>query len=75
MGSFFVPKVLDPDSISISMVKGGIDVDPHGIKLCSETIAEILGTSEVGVIMGANVADVNVAKRGFQNFARTALTH
>jgi glycerol-3-phosphate dehydrogenase (NAD+) len=59
-----VKEVLDPDSISISMVKGGIDVDPKGVKLCSETIAEILGTTEVGVIMGANVAD-EVARGDF----------
>jgi glycerol-3-phosphate dehydrogenase (NAD+) len=58
-----VKEVLDPKSISISMVKGGIDVDPKGVKLCSETIAEILGT-EVGVIMGANVAD-EVARGDF----------
>jgi glycerol-3-phosphate dehydrogenase (NAD+) len=58
-----VKEVLDPTSISISMVKGGIDVDPKGIKLCSETLAEILGT-EVGVIMGANVAD-EVARGDF----------
>jgi len=58
-----VKEVLDPTSVSISMVKGGIDIDPKGLKLCSETIAEILGT-EVGVIMGANVAN-EVARGDF----------
>jgi glycerol-3-phosphate dehydrogenase (NAD+) len=58
-----VKEVLGPDSISISMVKGGIDVEPEGLKLCSETISEILGT-EVGVIMGANVAE-EVARGDF----------
>jgi glycerol-3-phosphate dehydrogenase (NAD+) len=51
-----VKEVLGLASVSISMVKGGIDIDPKGLKLCSETIAEILGT-DVGVIMGANVAN------------------
>jgi len=58
-----VKEVLDPASVSISMVKGGIDIDSKGLKLCSETIAEILGT-EVGVIMGANVAN-EVARGDF----------
>jgi glycerol-3-phosphate dehydrogenase (NAD+) len=58
-----VKEVIGPASISISMVKGGIDVDPKGLKLCSETISEILGT-DVGVIMGANVAD-EVARGDF----------
>lgn len=58
-----VKEVLDPASVSISMVKGGIDIDPKGLKLCSETIAEILGT-DVGVIMGANVAN-EVARGDF----------
>jgi len=58
-----VKEVIDPASISISMVKGGIDVDPKGLKLCSEMIAEILGT-DVGVIMGANIAD-EVARGDF----------
>lgn len=58
-----VKEVLDPASISISMVKGGIDIDEKGLKLCSETIAEILGT-DVGVIMGANVAN-EVARGDF----------
>jgi len=58
-----VKEVLDPASVSISMVKGGIDIDQKGLKLCSETIAEILGT-DVGVIMGANVAN-EVARGDF----------
>merc|ERR1719321_1392651 len=46
------------------MVKGGIDIEPEGLKLCSETIKEILGTDDVGVIMGANVAE-EVARGDF----------
>ena len=38
------------------MVKGGVDIDANGMKLCSETIAEIVG-HDVAVIMGANVAN------------------
>merc|ERR1711937_1070743 len=42
-------------------VKGGVDIAKDGLKLCSETIAEIVGHSG-SVIMGANVA--NEAARG-----------
>merc|ERR550514_1157491 len=58
-----VKDILDPTAVSISMVKGGVDIDAKGLKLCSETIAEIVG-HEVSVIMGANVAN-EVARGDF----------
>jgi glycerol-3-phosphate dehydrogenase (NAD+) len=51
------------DTVSISLVKGGVDINADGLKLCSETISEILG-HDVSVIMGANVAD-EVARGDF----------
>jgi glycerol-3-phosphate dehydrogenase (NAD+) len=45
------------------MVKGGVDIAPDGLKLCSETIADIVG-HKVSVIMGANVAN-EVARGDF----------
>merc|ERR1711937_605655 len=51
------------DTVSISLVKGGVDITKDGLKLCSETISEILG-HDVSVIMGANVAD-EVARGDF----------
>jgi glycerol-3-phosphate dehydrogenase (NAD+) len=45
------------------MVKGGVDIAADGVKLCSETITEIVG-HDVSVIMGANVAD-EVARGDF----------
>jgi len=66
----FIPKTaqgvkdcIHPDAVSISMVKGGVDIAEDGLKLCSETINEIVG-HEVAVIMGANVAD-EVARGDF----------
>jgi glycerol-3-phosphate dehydrogenase (NAD+) len=66
----FIPKtaqgvqdVVEKDAVSISLVKGGVDLLPDGLKLCSETISEILG-HDVSVIMGANVAD-EVARGDF----------
>jgi len=66
----FIPKtaegvkdVVEKDAVSISLVKGGVDIKADGLKLCSETIAEILG-HDVSVIMGANVAD-EVARGDF----------
>jgi glycerol-3-phosphate dehydrogenase (NAD+) len=58
-----VKDVIDPSAMSISMVKGGVDIDANGMKLCSETIAEIVG-HDVSVIMGANVAN-EVARGDF----------
>merc|ERR1719213_203729 len=55
--------VIHPNAISVSMVKGGVDIAKDGLKLCSETIAEIVGHS-VSVIMGANVAN-EVARGDF----------
>merc|ERR1719213_721220 len=55
--------VIHPKAISVSMVKGGVDIAKDGLKLCSETIAEIVGHS-VSVIMGANVAN-EVARGDF----------
>merc|ERR1719359_771590 len=66
----FIPKtaegvkdVVHPDAVSISLVKGGVDIKEDGLKLCSETISEIMG-HDVSVIMGANVAD-EVARGDF----------
>merc|ERR1712078_314988 len=46
----FIPKtadavkdVLEPDCMSISMVKGGVDIAPDGLELCSEQLAQQLG--------------------------------
>ena len=58
-----VKDVIHPKAISVSMVKGGVDIAKDGLKLCSETIAEIVGHS-VSVIMGANVAN-EVARGDF----------
>merc|ERR1719443_2766434 len=66
----FIPKtaqgvvdVVEKDAVSISLVKGGVDITEDGLKLCSETISEIMG-HDVSVIMGANVAD-EVARGDF----------
>merc|ERR1719506_3157988 len=66
----FIPKtaeavkdILEPDCMSISMVKGGVDIAEDGLELCSESLAEILG-HDVSVIMGANVA-IEVARDDF----------
>merc|ERR1711937_759377 len=58
-----VKDVLEPDCMSISMVKGGVDIAEDGMVLCSESLAEILG-HDVSVIMGANVA-IEVARDDF----------
>merc|ERR1719201_242247 len=58
-----VKDVIHPNAISVSMVKGGVDIAKDGLKLCSETIADIVGHS-VSVIMGANVAN-EVARGDF----------
>jgi glycerol-3-phosphate dehydrogenase (NAD+) len=58
-----VKDVIHPNAISISMVKGGVDIAKEGLKLCSETIAEIVG-HKVSVVMGANVAN-EVARGDF----------
>merc|ERR550514_1977611 len=57
-----VKDVIHPNAISVSMVKGGVDIAKDGLKLCSETIAEIVGHS-VSVIMGANVANEVVLRQ------------
>jgi glycerol-3-phosphate dehydrogenase (NAD+) len=49
--------------MSISMVKGGVDIAEDGLQLCSESLSEILG-HDVSVIMGANVA-MEVARDDF----------
>jgi glycerol-3-phosphate dehydrogenase (NAD+) len=66
----FIPKtanavkdILEKDAMSISMVKGGVDIAEDGLELCSESLAEILG-HDVSVIMGANVA-IEVARDDF----------
>jgi len=66
----FIPKtamgvkdIVEKDAVSISLVKGGVDINADGLKLCSETISEIMG-HDVSVIMGANVAD-EVARGDF----------
>ena len=58
-----VKDVIHPSAISVSMVKGGVDIAKDGLKLCSETIAEIVG-HDVAVIMGANVANEVTRERG-----------
>jgi glycerol-3-phosphate dehydrogenase (NAD+) len=58
-----VKDVIHPNAISVSMVKGGVDIAKDGLKLCSETISDIVGHS-VSVIMGANVAN-EVARGDF----------
>jgi glycerol-3-phosphate dehydrogenase (NAD+) len=58
-----VKDILDPDCMSISMVKGGVDIAEDGLQLCSESLSEILG-HDVSVIMGANVA-IEVARDDF----------
>jgi glycerol-3-phosphate dehydrogenase (NAD+) len=58
-----VKDILEPDCMSISMVKGGVDIAEDGLELCSESLAGILG-HDVSVIMGANVA-IEVARDDF----------
>jgi glycerol-3-phosphate dehydrogenase (NAD+) len=58
-----VKDVIHPNAISVSMVKGGVDIAKDGLKLCSEAIEEIVG-HKVSVIMGANVAN-EVARGDF----------
>merc|ERR1712216_826539 len=58
-----VKDIVEKDAVSISLVKGGVDITEDGLKLCSETISEIMG-HDVSVIMGANVAD-EVARGDF----------
>merc|ERR1711937_660053 len=58
-----VKDIIHANAISVSMVKGGVDIAKDGLKLCSETISEIVGHS-VSVIMGANVAN-EVARGDF----------
>jgi glycerol-3-phosphate dehydrogenase (NAD+) len=58
-----VKDILEPDAMSISMVKGGVDIAEDGLQLCSESLSEILG-HDVSVIMGANVA-MEVARDDF----------
>merc|ERR1711937_604658 len=58
-----VKDILDPDCMSISMVKGGVDIAEDRLQLCSESLSEILG-HDVSVIMGANVA-IEVARDDF----------
>jgi glycerol-3-phosphate dehydrogenase (NAD+) len=49
--------------MSVSLVKGGLDINPDGIVLCSEVIAKALN-HPVGVLMGANLAN-EVAQEQF----------
>merc|ERR1719331_2552291 len=58
-----VKDILEPDAMSISMVKGGVDIAEDGLQLCSESLSEILG-HDVSLIMGANVA-MEVARDDF----------
>jgi len=59
-----VKEVIDKDAISVSLIKGGLDIDSSGnVQLCSESIRTGTGT-DVSVLMGANVAN-EVAKGDF----------
>lgn len=58
----FVPRTLanmgkpKPGSVSVSLIKGGIDLEGGKMGLCSDLLRKLLG-HEVTVLMGANVAN------------------
>jgi glycerol-3-phosphate dehydrogenase (NAD+) len=58
-----VKDVVAPNAVSVSLVKGGLDINPDGMVLCSEVIAKAMD-HPVGVLMGANLAN-EVAQQQF----------
>lgn len=58
----FVPRTVanmgtpKPGSISVSLIKGGLELDGGKLGLCSDSLRKLLG-HEVAVLMGANVAN------------------
>jgi glycerol-3-phosphate dehydrogenase (NAD+) len=58
----FVPRTvanmgpLKPSCVSVSLIKGGLDLEGGKLGLCSDLLRKLLG-HEVAVLMGANVAN------------------
>jgi glycerol-3-phosphate dehydrogenase (NAD+) len=58
----FVPRTvssmgtLKPSCVSVSLIKGGLELDGGKLGLCSDLLRKLLG-HEVAVLMGANVAN------------------
>jgi len=51
-----IKEVIAPGAVSVSLVKGGIDIKPNGMELCSEVITKNL-KHPAAVLMGANLAN------------------
>mmetsp|Transcript_136850 Transcript_136850/g.272933 ORF Transcript_136850/g.272933 Transcript_136850/m.272933 type:complete len:410 (+) Transcript_136850:99-1328(+) len=45
-----------PSAISVSLIKGGLDLKANKLQLCSDVLKNVLG-HDVSVLMGANVAN------------------
>jgi len=45
-----------PSAISVSLIKGGLDLKNNQLQLCSDAMKQVLG-HDVSVLMGANVAN------------------
>jgi len=45
-----------PNAISVSLIKGGLDLKDNKLQLCSDVLRKVLG-HDVSVLMGANVAN------------------
>merc|ERR550517_1233898 len=45
-----------PGAISVSLIKGGLDLKDNKLQLCSDVLRQVLG-HDVSVLMGANVAN------------------
>jgi len=59
----FVPRtvagmidVVKETAVSVSLIKGGLDLKDNKLNLCSDTLRQLLG-HDVSVLMGANVAN------------------
>merc|ERR1719333_1785835 len=58
----FVPRTvqnmgpLKPNCVSVSLIKGGLELEGGKLGLCSDLLRKLLG-HEVAVLMGANVAN------------------
>mmetsp|Transcript_53559 Transcript_53559/g.93452 ORF Transcript_53559/g.93452 Transcript_53559/m.93452 type:complete len:413 (+) Transcript_53559:62-1300(+) len=48
--------VVEDTAISVSLIKGGLDLKDNKLVLCSDTLRQLLG-HDVSVLMGANVAN------------------
>lgn len=48
--------VVKETAISVSLIKGGLDLKDNKLNLCSDTLKQLLG-HDVSVLMGANVAN------------------